>query len=140
MQQDLEKPAQPTDFMLRILECDTGIRAGELIYAKLDKNLISIDRGFGTTLAIGYLVIQPSERDMNGFSPEFTGPDFNLRAKDNEQDHFAEEQAAHGKMSGETLKMLTQYTAKYPKGYNELRHFTKKTRILQTFSSEKTQL
>ena len=126
MKQDLVKPTKPTDFILRILECDTGIRARELIYAKLGKNIINIDRGFGTTLARGYLVSQPSERDMNDFPPVFTGPDFNLRAQDTEQDHFAEEQATHGKISDETLKMLSQYTAKYPKDYNELRHFTKK--------------
>ena len=29
-------------------------------------------------------------------------------------------------MSDETLRILTSYTAKYPKDYNELRHFVKK--------------
>ena len=125
MKQDLQKPTKPTDFMLKLLECDTGIRARELLYAKLDKNILKIDRGFGTNIARGYLVSQPSERDMNGFSVAFTRPDFSLRADTTNDDSFVEEQAAHGKVSDETLKMLTSYTARYPKDYNELRHFIK---------------
>ena len=120
------KPTQPTDFMLKLLECDTGIRARELFYAKLDGNIISINRGFRTNITRGYLVSQPSERDINGYSIAFTPPDFKLRAKDSNQDSFVEEQAAHGKMSDETLRILTSYTAKYPKDYNKLRHFVKK--------------
>ena len=110
---------------LKILECDTRIRARELLYAKLDKNILKIDRGFGTNITRGYLVSQPSERDMNGFSVAFTPPDFNLRADTTNNDSFVEEQAAHGKVSDETLKMMTSYTARYPKDYNELRHFIK---------------
>ena len=125
MKQDLQKPAKPTDLKLKILECDTRIRARELLYAKLDKNILKIDRGFGTNITRGYLVSQPSERDMNGFSVAFTPPDFNLRADTTNNDSFAEEQAAHGKVSDETLKMMTSYTARYPKDYNELRHFIK---------------
>ena len=53
-------------------------------------------------------------------------PDFKLRAEESNQDRFVEEQAARGKMSDETLRLLTSSTAKYPKDYNELRHFVKK--------------
>ena len=130
MKQDVVKPQHPNDFMLKILECDTGIPARELIYAKLDRNIIQIERGFGTNLARGKLVSQPLERGMNGYSITFIPPDFTLRADSNADDSFVEEQAAHGKISDATLKMLTAYTAKYPKDYNELRHFVKNFRDL----------
>ena len=125
MQQDFIKPSKPTDFMKKMIESDTGIQAREWIHSFLDNNIIDVDKGMCTSLVRGYLISQPSERDINGFSIAFCGPDFKLRADDENNDLLVEEQAARGEMSQDILKMLTTTKAKFPKDYNELRHFVK---------------
>ena len=75
-----------------------------------------------TSIFRGYLVSQPLERDINGYSIAFYGLDFQLRKDDANNDLLVEEQAAHGEMSQEILRMLTTMKAKFPKDYNDLSH------------------
>ena len=110
MQQDFVKPDAPSDFMKKMLESETGIQARGWLHTYLDENTIDVDKGMYTAIARGYLVSQPSERDINGFSIAFCGADFQLRKNDENNDLLVEEQTAHGKMSQEILKMLTTPT------------------------------
>ena len=72
MGNDLVPPEKLTPNMIEILRCTNGSRVELELHQKLSRNIICLDPGLCSCLCKGLLISQPSENDINYFSPAFT--------------------------------------------------------------------
>ena len=122
----MEVPTKPTPTMNKILHCNTGPGVQLLLHTQLPDDILALDQACGTALRSGFLVSQPTCRDLNTFSPAFTPPDAGSRTSEEMLATMRiEESAAHGKIKDDLIEKLVTHKVTYPRSYHELNHTTK---------------
>ena len=121
MGDDLIVSEYPNDIMLEIIG-NNGPRVELELHQKLNQNIICLDSGLCSCLAKGLLLSQPSENDINYFSPAFT-PSTSHSKKDRSMSavHFMVQEDI-GKVSDNMIADLTKQTVSFPRTYNQLFH------------------
>jgi hypothetical protein len=121
---DFFVPGVPTEHVHAILSSTTGARVQQYLHYVMKKHkcIVEVDLGMCTALKNGMIGSQPSEQEVNNFSPFFC-PLHN----DNDRLTAAkllrlEESAKNGKISQDDMELVTSQTISFAKDYNELKH------------------
>ena len=120
MSHDLTPPEKPTPTMMEVLRCSHGSWVELELHQKLNNNIICLDPSLCSCLCKGLLISQPTENDINYYSPAFTSSIPNDKKNKAMSALHYMVQASDGKVSDSMIADMTKQTVMFPKSYNKL--------------------